>query len=118
MSSLIFSTPASASPLAVDTDSPNTTEPSELRTFHAMPLGRDGTATAAYAVAIGGAVTLQLWTYMVDVKRWCKIGTATACAEDTLTQLGTPPIGADVLYAQVTENSACTRFGIGLIGTR
>jgi hypothetical protein len=117
MSAPIYTSQASAAPIAVDAVTPNTTAPNDLRTFTGAT-GKDTDPTALYAVAVAGAITLQLWGYFSSLKRWAKIGAATACAEDTVTALPTPPVGLPVMYAQVTVNAACTQYAIGCLGGR
>jgi len=116
MSSPVFTT-TNTGIQAVDSDSPNTTEPSELRTFPGQS-GKDTHPSSLYAVPIGGGITLQVWGYFAQLKRWAKIGAATACADDTVTTIATPPVGTPKLYAQVTVNTACTQYSIGFKGAR
>ena len=88
-----------------------------MRTFPGS-VGKDTDPSAMYAVPIGGEITLQLWGYITQLKRWAKIGAATACAVDTMTTLAIPPIGTSRLYAQATVNTACTQYVLGFLGSR
>ena len=103
---------------ALPTDpAPNTTAPTDLQTFE-IPADRATQASALYAVAVGGTVTLQIWAYIPQFKRWAAVGTATACAADTVVTLPTPPTGMLKLFAQVTANSGATQFCVGITGGR
>jgi len=109
-------TPA-GSALSVD-DAPNTTEPAASRTF-VGPTRPGSVPQQAYAVAIGGAMTVQLWMWSATLKRWCSLGAATACAQDAATLLpNVVPDGGQTLFAQITVNAAGTQLGVGLTGTR
>lgn len=111
MSAPVYNYPTTGSAIAVDSD-PNTAAPTELRTFDG-PTGIEKRSSAAYVVPVGGAPTIQLWGYVTQLKRWAKIGAATACPVDTFTSLGSPPTGVARLFAQVTANSGATGFVVG-----
>ncbi len=103
------------SALAVDTDPPNTTAPDEKRVF----VTTSSNDAAVYCLALGGAVTVQLWGYLAG--RWFKIGAAQACPVDTMTYLpAIPPMDVGNLYLQVTVNTtaACTGIHWGFQGKR
>jgi hypothetical protein len=117
MSAPVFTTPPGSEVIAVDSSDPNTAAPSELRTFPGTT-GKDTDPSALYAVGVGGSITLQVWAFFTSLNRWAKLGSATACAADTVTTLSTPPVGTAKLYAQVTVNTAGTQFAIGYLGSR
>lgn len=102
--------------MSVDSD-PNTTPPTELHTF-GSPIGKDTDPSALYVAPVGGAVTVQLWAYFGGLKRWMKLGAATACDVDTVTSVVTVPVGIGTLFLQVTVNTACTGFAAGYVGAR
>jgi hypothetical protein len=117
MSAPTFITVLTGSALVVDASTPNVAEPSELRVFVGTS-GKDTDPTALYAAPVGGGITLQVWGYVAQLKRWMAIGAATACAVDAITQLPTPPVGTAKLYAQLTVNTTCTQYAIGFMGGR
>jgi hypothetical protein len=107
----------SGSAITVDSDSPNTTSPTDMRRF-AAPTGRDSTASSVCAVAIGGTITLQLWGYVVGLKRWAQIGSPVVVAADTVVDIATPPTDMPSLYAQVTAVTGATGFALMYRGAR
>jgi hypothetical protein len=102
-----------AAKLAVDTNDPNTTAPDDSRLFQG-PSTRQTTPTAAYVLAVGGPITVELWMYSDQMKQWFKVAAATACAQDALTYLPTiPPLDGGALFLRVTVNAG-TAAGCGV----
>ena len=108
----------SGAQLAVDTNDPNTDAPAENRLFQG-PATRDTSPSAAYVLVTGGAMTVELWMYSDQLKRWFKVVAATACAQDALTYLSTvPPLDGGDLFLRVTINAAGAAAGVGFQGAR
>jgi hypothetical protein len=108
-------TPAGSS-LSADTN-PNTTEPPEDRIFYG-PERPDVAAQQAYVTSIGGSLTVQLWMWSRELKRWFSLCAATACAQDAATLLpNVVPDGGAKLFAAVTAGAG-TQFGVGFTGRR
>lgn len=106
---------AAGAPQALGTDdAPNTTAPSEKRTFIAPRLKGLGSAAVAYVVAVGGtSITVRLWFYDPTLRRWFALGAATAVAVDTAVAMPLAVPAGALLFAQITANTNVTGVGIG-----
>lgn len=104
---------------------PNTTPPTNANRIIQVPAWNGGgDSLSLYVAPVGGGITVRFWRFLPELSRWFAMGAATAYLVDEIVQ--TPPVvwgapsatASNQVFAEVTANAACTKFGIGFMRGR